>query len=225
MGSTAAITLLATADDQRFELDAITNREHADPFRAAELVGAERHQIDERGDRADVEPAHRLDGIGVQQRAGGGRANQTGHGRQVGDRADLVVDGHHADDRHLRGERVGQLIEVDPPGGVGPDDDPPELLGGMQNGVVLGGTAQGETAGTEDRRVVGLGATPREHDLAGGDAEQFGDLIARFVDRSPRIASEPVRTTRVGEPLGDRTAASPRPRQDASASSLHGRDR
>ena len=73
----------------------------------------------------------------------------------------------------------------------------------MQNGVVLGGTAQGETAGTEDRRVVGLGATPREHDLTGGDAEQFGDLIARFVDRPPRIASEPVRTARVGEPLGE----------------------
>ena len=76
---------------------------------------AERQQIDVGRDVAQVEPARRLDGVGVQQRVGGVTAHDLGDLGDVGDRADLVVDGHHADDRDVRGciEGGREFVEVE----------------------------------------------------------------------------------------------------------------
>ena len=64
--------LLSAADDERFERRTVSDREHADPLGPTELVGAERQQVDVRPERAQVDPAGGLDGVGVEQ--GTGRA-------------------------------------------------------------------------------------------------------------------------------------------------------
>ncbi len=89
------------AHDQRIDLRAATLDQDADTLRAAELVGAERQQVDVRRDLAQVEPAGALDGVGVEERVGRVAAHDPAHLDDVGDRADLVVDRHHADDRHV----------------------------------------------------------------------------------------------------------------------------
>ena len=101
-------------------------------------------------------------------------------------------------------------IEIDAAAGIDADDGPAEPLDRVQHGVVLGGRADGATAattapadGTGDRRVVGLGAAPREHDLARPAADDVGDDVARLVDGPPGVTGEAVRTTRVGEALGE----------------------
>ena len=69
VGAAAPLALLAAADEQRVEHDALAHGEHADALRAAELVGAQRQQVDVRPHAAQVEPRRGLHGVGVQQRA------------------------------------------------------------------------------------------------------------------------------------------------------------
>ena len=62
----APLALLPAADDERLDRHAVAHGEHADALRPAELVGAQRQQVDVRPQLAQVEPARRLDGVGVQ---------------------------------------------------------------------------------------------------------------------------------------------------------------
>ena len=130
------------------------------------------------------------------------------HGRQVGDGADLVVDGHHADDRDVVAERVGERVELARGRHASTAHHRAgEALDGVQHGVVLRGGAHRAPAvaadGADDRRVVGFRAAPREHDLARAAADRRGDVVAGLVDRPPRVAGEAVRSARVGEALGE----------------------
>ncbi len=101
----------------------------------------------------------------------------------------------------------GQRVEHDPTGGVDGHDGAAVTLDGVQHGVVLDGRAHGSAAPTGDRagdrRVVGLGAAPGEHDLARTAPDHPGDDVAGLVDGAPGIAGEAVRTARVGEALGE----------------------
>ena len=83
------------------------------------------------------------------------------------------------------GERaVGELVEVDVPGGVDADDDTAAPLDRLEHGMVLGRRAHGQAGHAHHDRVVGLGATPGEDDLAGANAGEIGDRH-RAPRRSP----------------------------------------
>ena len=159
--------------------------------------------------RAQVEPRRGLHGVGVQHGAGSQSPHEGADRGEVGDRADLVVDGHHADDGHVRRRALrSSAARSTRPAASTATTVPPESLDGMQHGVVLGGRADGPSAAPRatdagDRGVVGLGAAPGEHDLAGPAADDRGDDVAGLVDGPPGVAGEAVRTTRVGEALGE----------------------
>ena len=117
--------------------------QHTDTLRATELVRRQRHQVDVRRDRAQVEPARRLNRVGVQHRVAARARDDRGDLGEVGDRADLVVDRHHADHRDgSSSSAVCERVEIDSTSGVDADDRPPSRLDGVQHGVVLDRRAQ-----------------------------------------------------------------------------------
>ena len=129
-----------------------------------------------------------------------------GDGREVVDRADLVVDGHHADHRDVGVEGTGERVEPDACRLVDRDDRPIGPLDGVQHGMVLGRRAHGATVrlplhGPGDGGVVALRAAAGEHDLARTAADDRGHAIAGLVDGASRVAGEAVRAARVGEAL------------------------
>ncbi len=89
--------------------------------------------------------------------------------------------------------------------GIGRHDRPVQALDGVQHRVVLGGRAHrpptASPHGAGDRRVVGLRAAPREHDLARAAADRVGDAVVGFVHRPASITCEAVGAARVGEAL------------------------
>ena len=152
---------------------------------------------------AQVEPAGGLDGVGVEQGAGRAVPDGGGDGGEVVDRSHLVVDRHHADHCHVRTERGGERVEVDPSALVDGDHGASVALDGVQDGVVLGGRADpASTDGAGDRRVVALGPAAGEDHLTRPAPDDLGDPVACLVDRPPRVAGEAVRAARVAEPLG-----------------------
>ena len=134
---------------------------------------AGRRAATRRAGRASAPPARRRCAAGRRARRSRTRAAT---GAEVGDRADLVVDGHHADDRRRRRpSAVGERVEVDPARGVDAHDRPPRCSTACSTAwcSAAGHTARPPRAahGAGDRRVVGLGAAAGEHDLAGPAAE------------------------------------------------------
>ena len=78
--------------------------EHADALRPAELVGAQRQQVDVRPRSSRRSSQHAACTASVCSTAPGARSRDDGgDGGEVGDRADLVVDRHHADDGDVVG--------------------------------------------------------------------------------------------------------------------------
>ena len=124
----AALALLTATDDQRVDSGTAALDEHADALGSAELVGAQRQQIDVGGDRTQVEPTGRLHRVGVHERARCVTADDAGHRGEVVDGAHLVVDRHHTDHRSrtIAGrqliERPGEVVEVDATCRVDTDD-------------------------------------------------------------------------------------------------------
>ena len=100
----AAVALLAAADDQRIETDSGANGEHAHALRTAELVRAQRERIDVRPQLAQIQPTRRLNRVGVEHRVRRVLSDDGRDRSQIGDRADLVVDGHHRHDRDVVSE-------------------------------------------------------------------------------------------------------------------------
>ncbi len=215
VGATATFAFLSTTDDQRIDLRATTLDQYADSFWAAELVGAERQQVDVRGDLAQVEPARRLDGVGVYEGVRCVTPYDTGDLGDVGDRADLVVDCHDTDDRDLRRcvECRGEFVEVDPAERIDADDATPiarviaELLDDVQDGVVLDRRADGDAStasdGTTDGHVVALGSATGEHHLVRVAADDTSDGVSGLVDGLAGTACEAMRPGRVGIQLGE----------------------
>ena len=195
MCTTTALTFLTATDQQRRERGTPTGHQHPDPFRSAELVRGERHQVDVRCDLTKVQPARRLHGVGVHNGIGRNTINDCGNCGEVGDRADLVVDGHHADYGNVI-QGISKRVEIEAAGGVDTDDLPVTGLHGVQYGVMLDRGTQRNAAAAlqrpEDRRVVRLGTTAGEDHLAGTASEDIGDVVARFVDRLAHLPGEPV---------------------------------
>ena len=155
-----------------------------------------------RRDVAQVEPRHRLDGVGVDHHVAMGAAGDSGSGSDVGDRPDLVVDRHHRHHRHVGVDDGGEVLEVDPSAAIDLDQPAVHLFDRVQDGVVLDGRARGEAAPggdhAEHRGVVALGAAAGEDDVAGLAAEHVGDRVAGVVERRSRLTGEAVRAARVG---------------------------
>lgn len=204
----ATFSFLASPDDQRCDPRSADLDEDAHTLGPAELVGAEREQIDVRGEIAQIEPACRLHRIGMEQGIGRVPTNDRRHRLDVGDRSDLVVDRHHADDRHVRFaiEHGSEFIEIDPAERVDADHPAAGVFDHMEHGVMLdrrAHSASAEPDGAGDGHVVALGAAAREHHLVGSAADSSGDHVAGFVDRLTGAASEPVRTGRVRVHVGE----------------------
>ena len=155
---------------------------------------------------AEVEPAGGLDGVGVQHSARCTLANHGRHRGEVGDRADLVVDGHHADDGDVAVRAPRRAASRSTwRGGVDADDGAAAALDDLQHGVVLGRWAHRPATDdrADDRRVVALGAAAREDDLAWAAPDDVGDTVPGLVDGPPGIPGEAVRPAGVGEALGE----------------------
>ena len=210
VGATAPLALLAATDDQRLDLRTAALDEDADALRATELVGAERQQVDVRADVAQIDPARRLHRIGVEQRVGCVSADDAGDLGDVGDRSDLVVDRHHAHDRHVRRglEHSGEFVGIDAPEPVDTDDPTlfAELLDDVEDRMMLDRWAHGDAtvAGDrpDDRHVVALGTAASEDDFVGMAADHTGDGVPGLVDGLASAAGETVRARRVGVQLG-----------------------
>ncbi len=132
--------------------------------------------------------------------------NDLGNLGEIGDGADLVVDGHHADDRDVV-ERRCECIEVDPTDCVDSNHAPVSGLDRMQHGVVLDSGTQGDAATlierSKDGRVVCLCPTAREDHLAWQAADHVGHIVAGLVNRLANLPRKAVRTRRVGELLAE----------------------
>ena len=188
---------------------ALAHREHADALRAAELVGAQRQEVDVRPHVAQVEPAGRLHGVGVEQRARRPLCTSEATGAEVGDRADLVVDGHHADDRRRRrpsaAARASRLHPADGVDGARPS--PSRRSTACSTAWC---SAAGHTARPPRRRtapaIAALSASvphPVNTTSPGPAADHVGDAVAGLVDGPAGVAGEAVRPARVGEALGE----------------------
>ena len=104
--------LLAAADDERLELGALADVERAAALRAVHLVARERQQIDVH--RADVDrescrpPARHPRG----RRAPARVRDRADLGERL-HHADLVVGGHHADERRVGVTSAAERLEID----------------------------------------------------------------------------------------------------------------
>ncbi len=115
---------MAAAGDERANLQPFANEQRAAALRTVHLVGGERQQIDAGLVHVDRHLAHGLGRVDVQQAAArvGDRGNL---GQRLQD-ANLVVRGHHADERRVVADRAGKRVKVDPPVTVDRrDGDPP----------------------------------------------------------------------------------------------------
>ena len=130
---------------------------------------------------------------------------------KISDRADLVVDGHHADERHLPGrldQCRGELVEIDGARRVDSDDAAVPGFDRVQHGVVLGSRTQRNATTTiqraEDRGVVGFGAAACEDHLAWLTPEYVGHVVASLVDGLADVSGKSMGAGRVGELLGEK---------------------
>ena len=150
------------------------------------------------------------------QAARGGRLAHRLHG------ADLVVGVLEADQQGVVAHGRGQLVGVDPAGGVDPDLGDLEPLAGQ-------GPGRGQHRGVLDRRhdqvtaapgrpgqpghgkVGGLGAAGGEHQLLGGGPDGRGQLLSRPVQQHPGPPSPPVQPRGVAEAVQGLQQRRPRP--------------
>jgi len=177
------------------EANVAANEEDADALGGVDFVARDGKEVDvlERAFGAEVErePAHDLDGVGVEESARGvGDSGQRGDGL---DDAGLVVGEHDADEFCLGadgGEQGGGLNNA--LRGAGENGYFYLLFGegrgGAEDGVVLdaGGNEVSGCGGVlecaEEGKVVALGAAGGEDDLGGTAVEETGDLVASVVD-------------------------------------------
>ena len=183
----------------------MTNEERTGSDRPAELVTRDRDQVGTLDMGGKVDPPQRLDGIGVEPRAGSVTSGDLDERRDVVHHPRLVVDGHDRHDRDgLAGgvENRGEPVGGDGAVGLEFDCEAPCVLHRFEHGVMFTGRADGDpTLRVKDAangEVVGLAAPGREHDLGWRPIERSSDLVASIVERPASGARCPVGTGRVG---------------------------
>ena len=178
------------------QVDAGRDHGAARPLGAVEaLVAGEAHHVEAFRLHVDGHQAGRLRGVDHKQRPVGVRDAR--ERRHVVDVAGEVA--RVRDDRHLGSGREGSLESSQIEARVGRDrhdghrDPLPVLFAeeGAQHRVVRGGRRHRRIARTQkpvDHRIQGVGhVEPENHALGVGRVEEAGDLLARAVDRHPRI--------------------------------------
>ena len=103
VSAAATISFLAATEHDWFEGDTLAHDQSAHTLGTTELVRADGQGVDEGPQRSQIDPARRLNGIGVQHGVRGESTNDLGHRLHVGDHSGLVVHGHHrhATDRFI----------------------------------------------------------------------------------------------------------------------------
>ena len=196
VGATAPLAFLAAADDQRIDDSALADRQDADALGAAELVRAEREQVDVWPHLPQVEPVRRLHGVGVEQRARGSGSAISATGAKSVIVPTSLFTAITLTIADVVGDRVSERCEIDAAGGVHRYDTSAEPLDRVQHGVVLRGRAHRESAvaghGAGDRSVVGLRAAPREHHLARPAPDHAGHGVACLIHGATGVAGEAV---------------------------------
>ena len=179
------------------------------PFGPAELVGAQRQQVDVRPQRRAGRARTAACTASVWSSASGARRATSGaHGGEVGDRADLVVDGHHADDRaRRRRARASSASRSTRPAASTATTVPPTRSTACSTAwcSVAGHTARPPRRATAPA-IAALSASvphPVNTTSPGRQPMTRGDDVARLVDGPPGVAGEAVRAARVGEALGE----------------------
>ncbi len=218
----AALTLMRTAEVHGAEGEAAADEEGADAFGAVHLVGGEAEEIDAEGEDIDGDLADGLNGVGVDEGAGGmGEAGELGDGLED---AGLVVGEHEADEclmgAGVWGEGARERLGRDAAGGGDGKEGEVDAVvlkgfGRVKDGVVLdgggdevrAGRAGGAGGGGEREEdagegvVVALGAAGGEDDLGGAGVEEGGDGVAGSLDGGLGVLSVLVDGARVAEVL------------------------
>ena len=140
----APLAFLSAADDQRVDAWPATFDQHADALRAAELVGRLSDSRSTCGvtSRRSSQQAACTASV-CTSAPGASRRTSSDTCGDVGDRADLVVDGHHADDGDvgLVVEHRSEFVEIDAAGSIDADDTTAETLDDVEHRVMLHGRA------------------------------------------------------------------------------------
>ena len=228
VGAAAPVALLAAADDQRLDRRAVRIVSTPTPFGPPNLWALNDIRSTWRRDRAEIEPAGRLHGVGVQQRPWGalGAPRSATAARSVIVPTSLLTaitltirDVRRERRRRADRDRRDRWRRH-------PTTVPPRSSTGCSTAWCSAAGHTATPAGTERSPVLSASVPhPVNTTSPGRTPSTLGDLVARFVDRPAGIAGEAMRTARVGETLGEERAASPRPPPAASASSPHDRDR
>jgi hypothetical protein len=161
--------------------------EHTNTLRATELVRAQREQVDVGRYRSQVEPTHRLDRIGVEQRTWRMPTDNAADRFEIVDRTDFIVHGHHTDDRdRVTGpdnlvQGSSELLEIDTTGVIDTNNDSPVMLNHFENRVMLRSWAHRDAARSgdcpSDCHIVALGSTTGKHDVVRTAAEDSCDTV------------------------------------------------
>ena len=211
LGPGPSLALLRAAVELRQHVGATPHEQRADALRAAELVRGEADEVRLPGVHVDRRVRGELHGVDVELRRVPAH-DLPDLGDRL-DRADLVVRGHHADERRALGERIGHGERVDAAGSVHGEDGHVEVAAledrdAVQDGLVLDGgrddVAPARARGPGDaldREVVGLGPAAGEDDLPRLRVDGAGDDLAGLVDALARPPAAPVQARRVAPVL------------------------
>ena len=135
------------AEDEWSKAIAGPHRQHTDSLGATELVSTERQAVDVRPDRAEIEPARGLHGIGVHERLRSEFPHDAGDRREIGHHTGLVVDRHDRDARDRAFlEDLFEMCEVGLTRGRHANDPTVQVFDGMQHRMVFGGHAHRSTS-------------------------------------------------------------------------------
>ena len=110
LGAGPAAAFLVAADEKRPKRRALAHVQHADALGRVELVAGQRQHVHGQLGQIDVDLAHGLDRVGVEQHALG--LAQGGDLRDGENDAGFVVGVHDRDDGRVLADGAGQLVKV-----------------------------------------------------------------------------------------------------------------
>ncbi len=202
----SSAAFLAATVETGHEIGTVSCDQQAHTLWSTKLVGAQRNEICSGAHLGDINPAERLHGVGVEKRRVRGLGNDVGDGLDRLEDAGLVVDRHDRNQPDVvMVEQASKLNEVDNTVEPNRGDDAVQVLDWVEHGMVFGGRTQhGPIAGfsnAENREVVGLGATSREHDVARLGPNCISQHFASLINDSVGFTGHPVSPGRVAEPV------------------------